>query len=112
MPRPIKCRRVDFVPVNSAFYPHLENAEEVVLRIEEVEAMRLSNYEGMEQDACAESMRISRGTFQRLIYAARKKLADALINGKVIRIEGGNYEVERQPGEPHGRCRRFRGGKK
>ncbi|KLU59879.1 hypothetical protein CEB3_c40130 [Peptococcaceae bacterium CEB3] len=75
-----------------------------------MEAMRLSDYEGMEQDACAQSMQISRGTFQRLIYAARKKLADALVNGKVIRIEGGNYAVAGQSGEAHGRCRRFRGG--
>lgn len=110
MPRPRKCRRVGFVPNNQFFYPHIQSPEEVVLSIEELEAIRLSDLEAMEQDECAESMQISRGTFQRILNAARQKLADALVNGKVIRIEGGSYEVSEQHVSCHGRCRRFHGG--
>lgn len=83
-----------------------------MLSIEEVEAIRLSDLEAMEQDACAESMEISRGTFQRIINTARRKLADALVHGKAIRIEGGSYEVSDIHGGCHGRCRRFHGGHK
>ncbi|RCX17903.1 putative DNA-binding protein (UPF0251 family) [Anaerobacterium chartisolvens] len=111
MPRPRKCRRVGFIPDNQMFYPHLRNAEEIVLSIEEVEAIRLSDLEAMEQETCAISMQVSRGTFQRIINAARQKLADALVNGKTIRIEGGSYEVSGHHGGGHGRCGRFRGGK-
>ena len=93
MPRPRKCRMVRFVPNNPCFHPQLRNTDEVVLNIEEVEAIRLSDYLSMDQDAAAESMTVSRGTFQRIINTARKKLADALVNGKTIRIEGGNYEL-------------------
>lgn len=64
-----------------------------MLSIEEVEAIRLADFMSLDQDDAAESMDVSRGTFQRIINEARRKLADALINGKIIRIEGGNYEV-------------------
>lgn len=84
---------VGFVPDNSCFHPQLHNKDEVVLSIEEVEAIRLSDYLEMEQDSAAESMNVSRGTFQRIINAARKKTADALVHGKIIRIDGGHYEL-------------------
>lgn len=93
MPRPRKCRVVGFVPNNPCFHPQLENRDEVVLDIGEVEALRLSDFLEIEQDSAAESMGVSRGTFQRIINTARKKLADALIHGKTIRITGGNYEL-------------------
>lgn len=93
MPRPSKCRMVGFVPDNSCFHPQLHNEDEVVLSIEEVEALRLSDYMEMEQDKAAESMNVSRGTFQRIINAARKKTADAFVHGKTIRIDGGNYKL-------------------
>ena len=93
MPRPRKCRMVGFVPDNQCFHPQLRNSEEVVLSIEEVEAIRLSDYLEMEQDVAAESMNVSRGTFQRIINAARKKMGDALVHGKTIRIDGGYYEL-------------------
>lgn len=91
MPRPKKCRLVGFVPDNPCFHPQLQNSDEVVLSIEEVEAIRLSDYMEMEQDIAAESMNVSRGTFQRIINSARKKTADAMVHGKTIRIQGGNY---------------------
>lgn len=93
MPRPRKCRMVGFVPDNPCFHPQLHNKDEVVLSIEEVESIRLSDYLEMEQDRAAESMDVSRGTFQRIINAARKKIADALVHGKTIRIDGGHYEL-------------------
>jgi predicted DNA-binding protein (UPF0251 family) len=93
MPRPRKCRKVGFVPDNACFHPQLHNKDEVVLSIEEVESIRLSDYLEMEQDLASESMNVSRGTFQRIINSARKKTADALVHGKTIRIDGGHYEL-------------------
>jgi predicted DNA-binding protein (UPF0251 family) len=84
---------VRFVPNNPCFHPQIRNADEIVLTFEEVEAIRLSDFMSMDQDAASESMDVSRGTFQRIIKAAHYKLADALVNGKTIRIQGGNYEV-------------------
>jgi predicted DNA-binding protein (UPF0251 family) len=97
MPRPKKCRRVGFIPKCLQFVPYSMEQElsgEVVVSIEEIEAIRLSDFEGLEQNDCAERMGVSRGTFQRIINVARQKIADALINGKSIRIEGGCYKRE------------------
>jgi len=105
MPRPRKCRMVGFIPHNSCFHPQVHNKDEVVLSIEEVESIRLSDYLEMEQDRAAESMNISRGTFQRIINAARKKTAEALVHGKTIRIDGGIYKLS--PGKAC--CRRHKG---
>ena len=96
MPRPIKWRRVDSVPRITFFKPAgipLHALEEVHLSIEEAEAIRLRDLEGLEQEECARKMNISRPTFHRVLESARKKLADALLNGKAIRIEGGNFEM-------------------
>jgi predicted DNA-binding protein (UPF0251 family) len=67
--------------------------EEVSVSVEEVEAIRLRDLEALGQEQCAQSMNISRPTFQRVLESARTKIADALLNGKAIRIEGGNYEM-------------------
>lgn len=93
MTRPRKCRRVGFIPDNPCFHPQLQNREEVILDIEEVEALRLADYLELDQDCAAESMNVSRGTFQRIINSARKKTAEALIHGKILRINGGNYLI-------------------
>ncbi|MDP4181781.1 MAG: DUF134 domain-containing protein [Bacillota bacterium] len=93
MPRPKKCRMVGFVPDNSCFHPQINNEDEIVLSIEEVESIRLSDYLGLDQDSAAENMNVSRGTFQRIINSGRKKIADALVHGKIIKIDGGNYEM-------------------
>ena len=71
----------------------LRDLEEVRLSVEEVEALRLKELEGLDQAQGAEKMNISRPTFQRVLASAREKTADALLNGKAIRIEGGNFEV-------------------
>lgn len=106
MPRPKKCRMVGFVPDNPCFHPQLHNKDEVILSIEEVESIRLSDYLGLDQDSAAENMNVSRGTFQRIINSGRKKIADALVHGKRIRIDGGNYEMS----EAKPCCRRHNGG--
>ena len=64
---------------------------ENVLKLEELEAVRLKDLEGLEQSECAEKMGVSRPTFQRILLAAREKIADSLVNGKTIHIEGGNF---------------------
>jgi predicted DNA-binding protein (UPF0251 family) len=96
MSRPPKCRRVAFKPGVTYFKPAgipLRELEEVRLTIEEAESLRLKDIEDMEQEQCAEKMNISRSTFQRVLETARKKVADALLNGKAIRIAGGNFEI-------------------
>jgi predicted DNA-binding protein (UPF0251 family) len=96
MSRPLKCRRVAFLPGVTYFKPAgipLRNLEEVCMSIEEAEALRLKELEGLEQEQGAEKMNISRPTFQRVLSSARRKAADALLNGKAIRIEGGNFEI-------------------
>jgi predicted DNA-binding protein (UPF0251 family) len=69
----------------------MASLESVGLSVDEFEAIRLKDLEGMEQTVAADSMHISQPTFHRVIEAARKKVADALVNGKAIRIEGGEY---------------------
>jgi len=94
MPRPIKFRRVEFFPEDTYFVPWGKpkcDLEEVVLKVEELEAMRLKDIEELNQEECAERMQISRQTFQNIIDSARKKVAIALTEGKAIKISGGHY---------------------
>jgi len=96
MSRPPKCRRVEFLPNVTYFKPAgipLRDLEEVRMSIEEAEAVRLKDLEGLEQEKGAEKMNVSRPTFQRVLASARQKIADALLNGKAIRIDGGNFEM-------------------
>lgn len=99
MARPTKCRRVDFLPNTRYFVPSKEiplggdkhNRKEIILKVEELEAMRLRDIEGLTQQECADEMDISRQTFQNVIESGRKKLTLALIEGRAIYIKGGNY---------------------
>jgi predicted DNA-binding protein (UPF0251 family)/predicted Fe-Mo cluster-binding NifX family protein len=96
MPRPRKCRRVAFLPGITYFKPAgipLRELEENLLAIDEIEAIRLKDIEDLEQEQCALKMGISRPTFQRILESARRKIADALLNGKAIKIKGGTFEV-------------------
>ncbi len=89
-------RRVSNIPSITYFKPAgipLRELEEICLSIEELEAIRLKDQEDLEQEQCAEKMNVSRSTFVRILDSARKKVANALIQGKAIRIEGGNYEM-------------------
>ena len=96
MTRPVKCRRVAFMPGVTYFKPAgipMRMLDEVCLSVEEAEALRLKDLEDLDQEQCAERMNISRPTFQRVLESARKKIAGALLGGKAIRIEGGNFEM-------------------
>jgi len=89
-------RRVSSVPLVTYFKPSdlpLTDLQEVRLLVEEAEAIRLKDLGELEQEECAQKMNVSRSTFSRVLDSARQKIADALLNGKAIRIEGGNYEM-------------------
>lgn len=96
MSRPPKCRTVEFVPQLTYFKPTgvpVKELTEVVLSIEELEAIRLKDIICLEQEACAERMGISRPTYCRILCSARQKIAEALICGKAIRVEGGHFRM-------------------
>lgn len=96
MARPRLYRRIRFNPDVTYFKPRgvpLMQLEEVILHVDEFEAVRLKDLDGLEQEQCAKKMKISQPTFNRLISSARKKISDAIINGKAIKIEGGNFKI-------------------
>jgi len=70
--------------------------DEVVLGIDELEALRLADLEGLYQERAARRMRVSRPTFSRIVEAARRKVAEALVRGRAIKIEGGHIIVADQ----------------
>lgn len=97
MPRPRKSRRVGRPPAFICFKPRavsFRNLKKVVLSLDEFEAIRLADHEGLEHVAAAERMNISRPTFTRLIEAARRKTAQAIVEGAALLIEGGSVDVE------------------
>ena len=93
MARPIKWRKIENVPSVLNFVPSEKETEGLknTLKMEELEAIRLKDLEGLEQGECAERMEVSRPTFQRILISAREKIADSLINGKAINVEVGNF---------------------
>ena len=90
MPRPVKRRRVCEPPRNARFGP-LDGApaESVVLTVDEYETIRLIDLLGLTQEECAGQMGVARTTVQALYEAARAKLADLLVNGRLLHVEGG-----------------------
>ena len=96
MPRPRRQRRVGFAPGVTYFKPAgigIRELDESVLTVDEFEAVRLKDLEGLDQEKAAKKMNISQPTFHRLVLTARKKLADAIVNGKAIKIQGGNFKM-------------------
>lgn len=96
MPRPVKPRWVEFSPGVTYFKPagvRMRELEEIQLGLDEVEAIRLKDLVGLEQEQCAERMGVAQSTFQRVLTAARNKVASALIEGKALRVEGGSYLI-------------------
>ncbi|MBE9505840.1 MAG: DUF134 domain-containing protein, partial [Chloroflexi bacterium] len=94
MPRPMKLRQVAFAPGATFFKPAgvaMAILQRVTLTLEEVEALRLKDIENLHQEECAKEMGISRATFHQILKSAHGKLADAMVNGKAIRVEGGNF---------------------
>lgn len=99
MPRPSKCRHVSILPYITYFKPRgipLFRLQENRLTIDELEAIRLADLETLSQEEAALQMNVSRATFGRILEKAHKIIADALINGKAILIEGGNYHTLQQ----------------
>ena len=96
MVRPQKHRRVAFNPEISYFKPRgipMFDLEEVRLTVDQREAIRLSDLLGMSHEDAGHRMGVSRATFGRIVQRARKAVADALINGKAITVEGGSYKL-------------------
>ena len=89
MARPIKIRRISCVPAASYFKPvgiPMRELDELVLGMDELEAMRLTDLNGLYQAEAAERMGVSRQTIGNILNSAHRKLADALLNGKALRI--------------------------
>jgi len=96
MPRPRRCRRVVDLPNFAVFKPAgvpKRSLSEVVLTVDEFEALRLADYECLYQQQAAESMAVSRQTFGRIVESARRKVAKALVEGCAMRIEGGDVRM-------------------
>ena len=101
MPRPIKCRKVCHFPDILEFRPSNEKGgrgeggekEAVLLTVDEYETIRLIDKEGYSQEQCAGFMQIARTTVQRIYEIARKKVADAIVDGHPLRIEGGDFRI-------------------
>lgn len=99
MPRPFCPRRISGRPAASVFKPigiPLRELEEVIMTLDEFEAIRLADLDGLYQEQASEQMNVSRPTFTRIIDAAHRKLADALVHGKALRIEGGPVQIGRR----------------
>ena len=91
MPRPHRCRRIEQLPVYRSFSPDdVSAAESVQMTVDEFEALRLLDSEGLTQEACAARMNIARTTVTAIYDSARKKVAEALVYGKRLLITGGS----------------------
>jgi predicted DNA-binding protein (UPF0251 family) len=115
MVRPRKWRNVCCLPASNLFGPlegsNLEN-DIIIMTVEEHETIRLIDLEGLTQEECSERMRVARTTIQRIYSEARQKLADSLVNGRILKIEGGDYKLCDGLNRSHacGGCRRRRFG--
>ena len=96
MPRPRKFRRVCCLPEVDIYGPinaKIKEEDFIIMTVDEYEVIRLIDLEGFNQEECASQMNVARTTVQGIYIEARRKLAESLVNGKVLRIEGGNYEL-------------------
>lgn len=93
--RPTKCRRVCHYPHNMAFRPASDhaNGSPIILTLDEYETIRLIDREGMSQEQCSQQMQVARTTVQKIYGSARRKLADVLVDGLPLRIEGGDVQL-------------------
>jgi len=108
MPRPRKIRSIWYKPQATYYKPQgvpLRYLEESVLTLDEVEAIRLKDAEGLGQTQAAKKMGVSQSTFQRILAQAHKKIAQAFLEGKAIRFEGGNIKMKKEI-KPRTRTRR------
>ena len=94
MSRPTKCRRVCHFPEILEFYPQsAEDKEYVILTVDEFEVIRLIDKEGFSQEECSRQLGVVRTTAQRIYENARKKIANVLVCGLPLKIEGGDYRL-------------------
>ncbi len=96
MPRPRKWRKVCCLPERNQFGPlnaPINQEHFITMSVDEYETIRLIDLEGFMQEECANQMNISRTTVQGIYNEARKKLAESVVNGKVLKIEGGDYKL-------------------
>ena len=108
MPRPRKCRKVCCMPERNSFGPlNIKNINEesILMTVDEYETIRLIDLEQMTQEECAAKMDVARTTIQRIYNDARKKLAKSLVEGKILKIQGGDY-ILCDNGEPLCRCKK------
>jgi predicted DNA-binding protein (UPF0251 family)/predicted Fe-Mo cluster-binding NifX family protein len=102
MPRPRKCRLVSQIPSMIYFKPRgipMRQLAEVYLPLEGFEALRLSDLEGCKHEEAAKKMNVSRQTFGRILSHARHSVAEALVNGFALRIDGGDYMIVDRNGQ-------------
>jgi len=94
VPRPKKLRFVSSYPTIAAFVPQgMPISGEVMLSVEELEAIRLSDFECLDQESAANLMQVSRQTYGRILATARHIVGEALVTGKALRVTGGNYAM-------------------
>lgn len=93
MPRPRKWRRVCAAPRCTQFAPNCIHHEPVTMTVDEYETLRLIDWEGLTQEQCAKQMEVARTTVQAVYQSARKKLADCIVNGRQLLINGGEYRL-------------------
>lgn len=95
MPRPRKCRKVCSMPKNTEFAPrnNCGKDETIVMTIDEYETLRLIDKEGFSQEECGQYMNVARTTIQHVYNKARQKVATALVDGRTLKIEGGDYII-------------------
>lgn len=106
MARPSKCRRICSEPEYDSFAPSgICSSQNVVLSVDEYEAVRLIDLEKFTHEQCARQMGVSRTTVTEIYETAREKLADSIVNGKLLRIGGGNYQL--CDGSSAQDCRKF-----
>lgn len=95
MPRPRKCRKVCRLPRTNEFVP-VDGSNEhtaIIMTVDEYETIRLVDKQGFSQEECGSYMKIARTTVQQIYTSARKKIADALVDGVPLKIEGGDYQL-------------------
>jgi predicted DNA-binding protein (UPF0251 family) len=100
MTRPFKCRKVMSEPRAYYFKPRavpLCELEEIILQLDEFQALKYAELDRKDQATAAVEMKVSRQTFGTILASARRKLADAVVNGKALKIEGGPVELMRGP---------------
>lgn len=114
MPRPMKWRKVCSLPESSRFGPldsNVNGEDCVRMKVDEYETIRLIDLEGFTQEECAKQMNVARTTVQGIYAEARKKIAQSLVEGKILLIEGGEYRLCEGRGNGCGRgCRKHHRG--